>query len=402
MTTHFSDIQPEAIREEAASYSLHDQSLAKSPWDPWRRFRAASELLRSDQDGGFWILSRYSQIREAAGHEETFCARHGRALPPHPEGLLPSDADGAVHREYRRIINPWMTASAMAYMEPEVTAFCAQRLDQLVSRTEFDIAKDYVSPAIVMSGMKWLDWPVEEYEKFGDWAHAMLIPSHGTVEEKLRAWSELSDWVAGDIERRRAQPREGVINAVIDAEVEGRPITDKEILQIVISLFLGAVETTGSTLNSAFHYLADHPEAREYLREDPEGRLPLAVEEFLRTAGSLAYTARTVTEDTTLDGCPLKRGDKVALLMSSASRDADVFDNPDEVVLDRKPNRHFAFGAGPHKCAGATFARMMLRIAIQEALAKLGDFRVADESAIGWEMAQVRVCTSMPIIHQRG
>lgn len=398
MAQQTSDSSIEDVRQEAAAYSVHDRQYAKDPWDLWRRFREAPEILRSEQDGGFYILGRFEHARYAATHEELYCARLGRSLPPHPEGLLPSDADGALHREYRKILNPWMTHSAMEYMEDEVRAICKRLLAPLADRTEFDMANDYATPAVLISGLKWLEWPVEEHEKFGKWAHNILIPKGQDKELTLKAWAELSEWITADMERRRREGRDDVINAILTAEVEGRPITDKEALQVIISIFLGAVDTTGSTLNAGFHWLAGHPEARDLLRSEPE-RLPMAVEEFLRVAGTLAYTARTVTQDTELDGCPFKAGDHVALLYSSASRDADEFPNPDEVILDRRPNRHLAFGAGPHKCAGAPFARMMLRIAIQEALNTLGEFEVADEEGVTWEMAQVRICSALPVRH---
>lgn len=402
MSTDVSDttVDADAVRNEALSYSVHDRGYAKNPWDLWQRFREAPEILRSEQDGGFWVLADFESARYAGTHEEQFCAGLGRALPAHPEGLLPSDSDGPVHREYRRILNPWTTHTAMAYMEPEIRAICRERLEPLVGATEFDLANAYATPAVLISGIKWLGWPVEEHEQFGEWAHNMLIPGRVDKETTLASWSALSAWIEGEIARRReGDEREDIINAILAAKVQGRPITDKEALQLIVSVFLGSVDTTGSTLNAGFHWLANNPEARDLLRAEPE-RLPLAVEEFLRTAGTLAYTARTVTRDTELGGCPMKEGEKVALMYAAASRDASEFPNPDEVVLDRKPNRHLAFGAGPHKCAGAPFARMMLRIAIEEALNALGEFEVADEDAVTWEMAQVRICTALPVAHR--
>jgi len=398
MATNSTETQVESVREEALAYSVHDRQHAADPWDLWRRFRESPDILRSDQDGGFWILGRYEHARYAGTHEEQFCAGLGRALPPHPEKLLPSDADGALHREYRRILNPWMTMSAMQYMEPEVRAICRSRLAPLVDKTTIDLADDYATPAILMCGIHWLGWPVEEYARFGNWAHNILIPTHQDKETTLRAWTELSEWIQEDIVKRRGEERDDVINAVLTGEVEGRPVTDKEALQLIISIFLGAVDTTGSTLNAGLQWLAQNPEARDLLRAEP-ARLPAAVEEFLRLAGTIAYTARTVTQDTELDGCPMKAGDRVALLFSSASRDAERFPDPDAVVLDRRPNPHLAFGAGPHKCAGAPFARMMLRIAIEEALNALGEFEITDESAVLWEAAQVRICTALPVTH---
>lgn len=398
MATEASETPIEVLREEAKGYSVHDQQYAKNPWDLWKRFREAPELLHSDQEGGFWALCRYEEVRYAATHEESFCARFGRALPPHPQRLLPSDSDGAQHREYRRILNPWMTHPAMSYMEPEIHRICRELLGPLASRTDIDLANEYSAPAIMMCGLKWLDWPVGEWKTFLHWAHNILIPKKDP-ETSMRCWTELSDWVAKDLARRRGEDRGDIIDAILKAEVDGRPIDDSEALQLTISIFLGAVDTTASTLNSSFHWLAHHPEARDLLRSDAQ-RLPLAVEEFVRLGGTIAYVSRTVTQDTEVRGCPVREGDRVGLFFSAANRDADEFPDADEVVLDRRPNRHLGFGAGPHKCAGAPFARMMLRITIQEALENLGEFEVADESGVEWQIAQVRLCERLPIKHQ--
>jgi cytochrome P450 len=197
-------------------------------------------------------------------------------------------------------------------------------------------------------------------------------------------------------QRRAESPRDDIIQAILDTEIEGRPVTDDEVLQLVISVFLGAVLTTASTLSSSFQYLAGHPEVRDLLRSEPD-RLETAVEEFLRVGGTVVYLARTVEEDTEMAGCPLHQGDKVAMMFSSANRE---FPDPDDVILDRTPNRHMAFGHGPHKCAGAPFARMVLRVSIQEALAHLGEFRIADETTVKWETSTNRLVVSLPVIHE--
>lgn len=403
MSTHANDIAEKSTSasDAAALYSPNEQRYAKNPFDVWKQFRETPGLVHSDQEGGYWILSRFSDVRLAAAQEKTFCARLGRVLPSHPGTFLPSDSDGAVHRQYRRLLNPWLSAEAMVPLEPQIHETCAGLLEGLAVRREFDISREYAVPAILLTGAKWLGWPEEDGEVLGAWAHEILAPEAVALPgAKAGAWQAVSKYIARQMDLRRTGPRrEDLIQAILDAEIDGRPITHDEALQLMISVFLGAVHTTASTLSYSLHYLAYDPEARDLLRSEP-GRLEKAVEEFLRVSATVVYLARTVDEDTELAGCPLRKGERVALLFGSAGRDALEFPDPDEVILDRAPNRHMAFGHGPHKCAGAPLARLVLRVAIQEALDRLGDFRVPDEGEVRWETSTNRVVMSVPVIHK--
>jgi cytochrome P450 len=245
-----------------------------------------------------------------------------------------------------------------------------------------------------------LGWPGDDGDSLAGWAHDIMAAEDvAGPGASARAWSELSRYITQQLERREGEARrEDVIQGILDAEIDGRAVTHDEALQLIISVFLGAVHTTASTLSYSLHYLANHPRGRDLLRSDPD-RLELAVEEFLRTAGTVVYIARTVDQDTELAGCPLHNGEKVAMMFSSANRDPAEFPNPDDVILDRTPNRHVAFGHGAHKCAGAPFARLVLRVAIEEALARLGEFTVEDEARVRWETSMPRVVASMPVVH---
>jgi cytochrome P450 len=392
---------PTAAYQEPSLYRFSDQRHATNPFDVWKQFRETPGLARSEQDGGFWILSRFEEVRRAATQEKTFCARRGRLIPGHAGSFLPSDSDGALHRQYRRILNRWLTEEAVAPFEPQVHAICAGILSGLANRQEFDMSQEYTIQTILLAGITWLGWPAQDGKFLAAWAHDILaeedVAGPGASE---RAWAALHEYVTRFIAQRRAEsPRDDIIQAILDTEIEGRPVTDDEVSQLVISVFLGAVLTTASTLSASFQYLADHPEARDLLRSEPD-RLETAVEEFLRVGGTVVYLARTVEEDTEMAGCPMHKGEKVAMLFSSANRDPAEFPDPDDVILDRTPNRHMAFGHGPHKCAGAPFARMVLRVSIQEALAHLGEFRIADETTVKWETSTNRLVVSLPVIHE--
>jgi cytochrome P450 len=391
------------VLEDTASFEFGDQEFARDPFDLWKQFRETPGLIRSEQHGGFYILSRFEDVRRAATQEKTFCARHGRQVPRHAGALLPSDADGAIHRRYRRVLNAWMSEEAMASLEPVFYRVANQLLDAIVDKRELDLSQEYILPAIQQTAMEWLDLPMEDGPALACWAHDLLAEKILVGPEAgPKAWEALCAYVTDYMEKRRRAPRrEDIVQAILDTEIEGRPINDNEAMLLILSIYLGAVLTTGSSLGFSFHHLAHNPDARDLLRDADRGQMELAVEEFLRTAATLVYQARTVDEDTEMAGCPLHKGDRVAMMYSSANRDPREFPNPDEVILDRTPNRHMAFGHGPHKCVGAPFARMGMRVVIQEALKRLGDFEIADESGVRVETSTNRLVMNLPIVQQR-
>jgi cytochrome P450 len=177
------------------------------------------------------------------------------------------------------------------------------------------------------------------------------------------------------------------MSVLLEAEIDGRPLDDNEVLFSMTLLLLGGLDTTTSAIALALAHLADYPEDRARLLADPE-LLDTAVEEFVRVATPVQGLGRTVTKDTTLAGCPMAAGDRVFLLWASGNRDPQAFDRPDEVVLDRHPNHHLGFGAGPHRCVGSHAGKLMVKIALSELLPWLGDYGTAGE--LGWVGGETR------------
>ena len=151
---------------------------------------------------------------------------------------------------------------------------------------------------------------------------------------------------------------------------------------------IAGIDTTWSAIGSSLWHLATHDEDRQRLVADP-GLMDTAVEELLRAYAPVTM-ARVVTGDIEFEGCPMRQGDKVLLNFPAANRDPSAFDRADEVLLDRQENRHVAFGSGIHRCAGSNLARMELRVALEEWLARVPDFRLADGAEVLWAGGQVR------------
>ena len=195
---------------------------------------------------------------------------------------------------------------------------------------------------------------------------------------------------------RRANPRDDLISK-LQAETlpNGDPLTDKHILGTCFLLLVAGIDTTWSSIASNLLHLASHEDDRRRLVEEPE-LIPTAVEEFLR-AYSPVTMARVAAEDTEIAGCPVMAGDKVFLPFGASNRDPEMFDRPDEVVIDRQENRHFAFGIGIHRCLGSNLARMELVVAMEEWLKRFPEFSLAEESEVQWGGTQVRGPRSVPI-----
>jgi cytochrome P450 len=186
------------------------------------------------------------------------------------------------------------------------------------------------------------------------------------------------------------------MSALLHTEVDGNPVDDLTIMGMAALTLIAGVDTTWSGIGSAMLHLATHPADVQRLIHEPE-IMPLAIEELLR-AYSPVTMARIATDDVEVGGCPIKAGDKVLMNFPGANRDPEVFDRPDDVILDRAQNRHVAFGAGIHRCAGSNLARMEMRVAVETWIERIPHFRLADGGEVSWAGGQVRGPRQVPVV----
>jgi cytochrome P450 len=198
------------------------------------------------------------------------------------------------------------------------------------------------------------------------------------------------------IAERRRERRDDLVSAALSWTIDGQPIPDADLLSMCLLLFMAGLDTVTCQLMWSLHHLATHPDDRRRLVEDPS-LIPSAVEEFLRVY-TIVRPARKIMRDVEWQGCPMKAGEMIFLPLSGACRDPQVFSDPGEVVLDRSPNNHIAFGAGPHRCLGGHLARREMRIALEEWLTRIPDFRIADGATIEeWGGHQLGL-VSLPLV----
>jgi cytochrome P450 len=343
----------------------------------------------------------YADIAAVAHDTDRFSSRDvgvvggGEEIEGMPDiGLPPIDADPPHHTWARRLILPWFSHTRVDGYEAMTRALCNELIDRVVDSGRADAAQDYAQriPVRVISWM--LGVPDELADQFTGWVRDTIEFGHDPARS-VPAWNAIAAFFIEAVEDRKQHPGDDLVSELLRAEVDGAPVPDVHVLGTLALILVAGVDTTWSGIGSAMWHLATHDADRRRLAAEPE-LIPTAIEELLR-AYSPVTMARVVNEDTELAGCPLRAGDKVLLNFPAANRDPEAFERPDEVLIDRQVNRHVAFGVGIHRCAGSNLARMELRVAVEEWLRRIPEFRLADGATVTWAGGQVRGPRSLPV-----
>ena len=376
--------------------------LAATMPETMARMRELCPVARSSRHGGFWAVTRYEDVLAVAQDWASFSSAHGLSILTSPTVVrnLPVEADPPAHRVYKRLINPFFTPSAVAGWAEPIRGLVNRLLDEVIEAGECEFMDAVARPLPSRAFFELaLNAPVDEVARVAHLASASSVPNH---PDGRQSWLGLHAWITDFLDRRRAGPPRGdVVDAVLSAEIDGRPITEAEIIGTVQLLILGGLETTAGALGLMFLRFCRRPEIPALLRARPD-LIPKAVEELLRLDPPFVSVGRTAVRDAEIAGCPVRDGDKVLIHWASANRDAGEFGDPDAFDLDRARNRHFSFGAGPHRCAGSSLARLTLRVALEEALPRLTGLQLADGAEIGFHAGLTRSPLDLPLTFRPG
>jgi cytochrome P450 len=213
--------------------------------------------------------------------------------------------------------------------------------------------------------------------------------------ERQQSFEQLDAYLAKHVQDHIENPKDDLIGFLLNAKIYDQPLSPPHVVGTIILLMVAGIDTTWSAIGSSIWHLAQHPSDLARMVNEPE-LLPTAIEELLRAYAPVTM-ARIVSQDATIGGCPVKRGDSVLLPFPAANRDPQVFDRADEVVIDREENRHLAFGLGIHRCLGSNLARLELRVAVEVFIARFPKFDLADADAVTWSLGQVRGPRKLPV-----
>ena len=373
------------IRALERDFRHHDQGLDVA-FDVYRELREGCPVGFSEHYGGFWFVTRFEDIHRIEQDPETFAVSPGMLLPPmgNERPGIPIDIDPPMHGKYRKAMLPAFSPQQVDRLEPMVRRTAKQLLDAFEGESEVDIAASYAVPFPMVVFCELAGLPTDGSDKLEDWINRIFYVRTHDYDSTMRAAAELTAYITAILEARKGQePRDDLFGRLLTAEIDGRRLTDEELADYGFILVVAGLDTTAWVLRSSLWYLAQHPEDRTRLAEEPE-LVESAVEEFLRCLSSVQGMARTVTRDVDLDGQTLRAGDRVLLVFGAGNRDEAKFPDGDRVVIDRQPNPHVAFGAGIHRCMGSNLARRELRVALEEFLIRYPDFSLVPGSNPAW------------------
>ncbi|HEX6418286.1 MAG TPA: cytochrome P450 [Acidimicrobiales bacterium] len=390
------------VSDFATDFDHTDPAWAADPYPILDDLRQRCPVAHTDRYGGAWLPSRHEDVAAVAYDTDHFSSRSvvmTNFRPPReaaPAGVSPPiSSDPPFHHAARRLLLPAFAPQAIAKLEPGTRAYCEQLLDALEGRDAVDAAAEFAQhiPVRVIADM--LGFPREDAEEFRGFVHIVLEGVNDPIEQRFVKMQGLFAYLRAQIDDHVANPRDDLTTYLIDAEMDGQKLDAFHIIGTMALLLLAGIDTTWSAIGASIWHLARTPADRERLVAEP-GLLPTAMEEFLR-AYSPVTMARLVKQDVEWRGCPMRADDWVLLSFPSANRDPELFDDADQVVIDREINRHAAFGLGIHRCLGSHLARMELRIALETWLARFPVFSLADPEAVTWSPGQVRGPRRLPI-----
>jgi cytochrome P450 len=360
-------------------FDHHASELAEDPWGVWDEMRARCPVHRTDSHGGYWVVTRYEDVASVARDHKTFLSGGEGAIhiPGPGHGGLPIECDPPEHFEYRRLLNPFFTVDAVAKHEEQIRSLATVLVDQFIEEGHCEVHSELAVPLPKITTFRLLGLP-EEMAGYSFSANS----TEGYVRDRTAGGRRqaLDELIAQTLEQRRVEPRDDLATYLLQGRIGERALTDHELHALLRNVHDGGVATTADGIGNALLYLSRRPEVRQRLIEEPE-LMANAVEEFLRYEAPVMALGRTASRDGEIGGQAIQEGDRVLIVFGSANRDESEFEHADEVLVERFPNRHVTFGLGIHRCIGMHFARLEMRIALEEVLQRMPDFRI-DESQV--------------------
>jgi cytochrome P450 len=359
--------------------------------------REKCPIAWSPNHGGYWVVTGHDQLTAIAKRHDlvsNYKDRDGSrpgfrgisipSVSAAPAGFIEMDPPELL--EYRRVLNPFLSPAGVTRWAPLIGDITRACIDDIIETGEVDFVDDIanVTPAVLTMAL--LGLPLADWVIYCEPAHAQVYtpptsPQYERVIEGTMAMlARLSECVA----EIRANPRPGMIKALVEAEINGEPLPDDGIVGTVMLLIGGGFDTTTSLLASSLNWLDGRPAERQRLLEE-EGLIDTATEEFVRYFTPAQGGGRTITQDCEIAGHELQALDRVFLSYALCNHDPSVFPDPDEIILDRWPNRHAAFGMGVHRCIGSNLARAGFKMMLTQILERMPDYQVRPEGVVRYE-----------------
>jgi cytochrome P450 len=350
--------------------------------------RSVCPVTWTESYGGHWVVTGYEAMSAVVRDDATFCSSRsaegsgGVAIPSGvPTGM--TETDPPRFRQIRSQLNPMFTQAAVELLKPEILDYTTACIDSFIESGECDFLTDLTSPVPAILTVRMLGLPMEDWRRYADVLHRIIATGFEDGPEGAEV-AQLLDWFRAQTlavaQARREEPKDDLISLLTHMEVDGERFSMEDVMANIFLLAGGGVDTTTGLMSHTLRHLTRDRAAREWLMED-SSRLTGACEEYLRYFSPVQSLARTVTTETEMAGQTMEPNERVLISWAGANHDPAEFDAPDEIRLDRTPNRHAAFGLGIHRCLGSNVARVVWSTVIGEVLRRIPDFEV-DESRV--------------------
>ncbi|MEX3689431.1 cytochrome P450 [Paraburkholderia sp. BR14263] len=339
----------------------------------WKSLHAGPDIVWSPYYGGHWIATRGEDI-EAMQKDHTRFSHQSVNIPPLNESrLVPLELDPPEHTAYRNLITPAFLPQAIASLESDVRSLAIELIEKLAPRGECEFVSEFSKILPIVIFLRLADLPLSDREQLLEWAEWAV---RGNLDERIESQHRLGGYIATWVEKRKAQAGGDLVSLIVNAQIDGKPISPERMFGMFIVVLFGGLDTVASLMGFIARFLAENPAHRRQLIENPE-LMVSSVDELIRRFG-VANTARLITQDMEYKGVQFKKGDQIQLPNSLFGLDDRKFSNPLAVDLTRKPVMHAAFGNGPHRCPGSFLARTEIKVFLQEWLKRIPDFRIRE------------------------
>lgn len=388
------DVAPQQGTKGCPIHFDHDTHEHAVNWaEDFRQLREACPRAWSDMHGGFWIATKFADIVGVAQRSDVFSThkevdpetgetKGGLSIPQVP-GIrsIPNEADSPEWDGIRGFINRRFAPRAVETRRERTRHFVAALLDMVIEKGEFDIVDDLTNPLPALVTMDIFGFPLHEWRAFADPFHTMVYTpaSDPGFIETIRGLDHFHARVDEEIALRRKEPKDDLLTYLATGTIDGEPLNNQRIHDLAFNILAGGVDTTTALTSNTLLYLGRNAEDRQTLIDKPDV-LPLAREEFVRYFSPIHGLARNAMADVEVNGWKIDKGDRVLLAYSAGNRDPEAFEDPEQVKLDRFPNKHIGFGAGMHRCLGSFLARMMFEEMVSGVLSRMPDYRIVEDA----------------------
>ena len=365
-----------------ASYDLFDPEHVEWKYDAFAYARQHCPVVRAESPvaGPMWLVTRYADVRRVCEDPETFSSVGGLPAPP-PMRLGPLDSDPPLHTGYRQLFSPYLSRKVVLAHSDEMRRYARELIDGFIDNGKVELLSEFAGPFVsrVLASLVFNDSDTAKMERVRE------IVVHCTEDGTQEAFANLAMLASEYLMAAKENPPEedGILRALVTGSIEGEPITHDQALGAICVLFLGGLDTARSAIGAIALHIALKPELEARVRDPRWVRQDM--DEFIRLVSPVGGLGRTVTKDTEIAGCPIKKGERVQIRFDSANHDEDKFADAERLQFDPPRGGNAGFGLGIHRCLGIHVARIEIIVAFEELFACMTNLRLdADPESLKW------------------